>query len=103
MLRRLKCDEVRTGGRSYFMARIVWTDGTDLRLRVAERHLLHPLHRHGAVVPAVTTAAGGKAGVGVLRQGQRRCDGWETNGGEQDEAEETREHGRTRPSVRACS
>lgn len=101
MMRRVECDQVCAGGGSYFMARIVGTDGADLRLGALARQLLHALHGHGAVMLAVTTAADGKAGVGVLRQGQRRCDGRKTDGGKQDEAEETREHGRTRPSVRA--
>lgn len=77
------------------MPRIARADSTDLGLGALAAELGHSLHRHGAVMLAMTTAARGKAGVGILGQGQRRSDGRKTNGGEQDEAEETREHRRT--------
>lgn len=79
------------------MSGIVGADCAYLRLGTLTSELRHSPHHHGAVMLAVTTAAGGKAGVRILRQGQRRRDGRETNGGQQDEAEETREHGRTGP------
>ena len=77
------------------MAGIAGADRADLRLRALPSQLSHALRCHGAVVLAMAAAANGKPGVRILRQGQRRRDGRETNGREQDEAEEAREHERT--------
>lgn len=101
MLRRVECDEVGASDGSYLMPRIASADSADLRAGALAIDLRQAFHRHGAVMLAVAAAAGGKAGIGVLGQGQCRCDGRKTNGGKQDEAEQTREHRRTRPSVRA--
>lgn len=77
------------------MPRVAGADCADLRLSALVRQLRHAFHGHGAVMLPVTTAADRNAGVGILGQSQRWSDGRETNSGEQDEAEETREHERT--------
>lgn len=88
----MECEQVRAGYRSDFMSGIAGADSANLRLRALATELSHTLRGHGAMMLAMTTAANGKACVGILYQGQRRCDRRETNGGEQDEAEETSEH-----------
>lgn len=69
--------------------RIAGADGSYLQLRALPGELRHTLHHHGAVVLAVTAAAGGQPSFGVLSQRKRRRDGRKTNCGEQDEAEKT--------------
>ena len=46
------------------------------------------MHLHAAVMRAVAAAAGGKGGFSILSQRQRRRDGRQAEGREQDEAED---------------
>jgi hypothetical protein len=77
------------------MARIVGADRANLGLRALPGQLRHAIRHHGTVVLTMAAAANRKCGVRILRQGQCWSDGRKTNGREQDEAEEAREHEQT--------
>lgn len=74
------------------MVRIAGADCADLRLRALLSQLSHAAGHHGAVMLAMAAAAGGESGIRILSEGQRGSDGRKTDGREQDEAEEAREH-----------